>query len=122
MTGMQEAHVVLLSRLHWFLCTGLIVAESGTAVKQASDLHCSSGALGGREADERPSGQAVMAEKSIPPRRSASICMRCALGSRPLVAGPLRGIGHTRDLDGLVDRIVEGIRIPAAICVLMGDG
>jgi hypothetical protein len=78
---MQEAHVVLLSRLHWLLCTGLIVAESGTAVKQASDLHCSSGALGGREADERPSGQAVMAEKSIPPRRSASICMRCAHSS-----------------------------------------
>src|SRR5438552_2868139 len=59
MTGMQEAHVVLLSRLHWFLCAGLIVAESGTAVKQASDLHCSSGALGGREADARPSGQAA---------------------------------------------------------------
>ena len=84
---MQEAHVVLLSRLHWLLCTGVIVAESGPAVKPASDLHCSSGALGGREADERPSGQAVMAEKSIPPRRSASICMMHFRGCSCRVCG-----------------------------------
>ncbi len=58
---MQEAHVVLLSHLHWFLCTNVIVAESGPAVKHALRL----GILD--VGDQLPTVKDVVAQLAINP-------------------------------------------------------